>query len=351
MGNQKVTTTDSLCTVYMVCLHRCLPLPIPFHYELPERAFWAEGAGTHAFTSTVLHRGLRIAQEDHDLGTWLPHIPFAVLNLIVPLEMMNSSRKMMFAASTVKMNGTPTGCSNTWSTPMLACSLILPMPAYPDNDGNTVLVGMTAGDFIAGWAAVAIAAVVELATFVLSIVGAPEISDENATKPVLEFVAGELGIPGGEASDFIKPAAAALSGAYKILNTGEGEIELGLGGYSGAGKIVIKVTKNPDGSQSVDVEGERSSLGGSESEGFGERTRKETETNRDGSSKTTETTTKLNPDGSVTRTVVEEEYDREGRKTGGRTTSSEHTGLGAPTRPPETTEHPPLNPPPGDELL
>jgi hypothetical protein len=352
MGNQKVTTTDSQCTVYMVSMHRCLPLPIPFHYELSEPAFWAEGLSEHAFTETVVHRGLRIAKEDHDLGAWLPHIPFAALNMVLPFEVMNSSRKMMFAASTVRMNGAPTGCSNKWSTPMLACSLITPMPAYPDNEGNTVLVGMTDDDFLAGAVAVGAAVLVELATFVLSIAGLPKSDDMKFTKSALEFVADEMGIPGFEKEDLIKPAAALLSGGFKILTTGEGEIELGLGGYAGEVKVVIKVTKDADGSRSVDVEGERGGLGGSDSGGFGERTQEHTEVHRDGSSKRTEVTHKANPDGTVTRTVVEEEFDREGRKTGGRTTSSEHGGLGAPTRPPKTTEHPLINPPSaGDELL
>jgi hypothetical protein len=364
MANQKVTTTDSLCTVYMVCMHRCLPIPIPAHYDLPEQAYWGPGVSAHAFTGTVLHRGLRIAQEDHDLGPWLWHVPFTGLNILLPLEMMNSSRKMMFAASTVKMNGVPTGCSNTFTTPMLACSLIMPMPAYPDNDGNTVLVGMTSDDFLAGWLAVAVTVVVDLALFALEIIGL-ETEAEFIVDAIpdgyspWDLLAKELGIPSSK-EDFIKIAAGAACGAIKIGLTGEGTIELGVGGPAGGGGIKITKTKDGNGESSWSVDGE---LGGENFKRSGsteaprETKEEATDWSLDGSSKTSETTRRLNPDGSMTETVVEEEFDGEGRKTGGRTTTTEYeNAMDRDERTPkrETTEHPlPTRPPRSgkDELL
>jgi hypothetical protein len=357
MGNQKVTTTDSLCTVYMVSMHRCAPVPMPAHYDLPEQAYWGPGASAHAFTGTVLHRGLRIAQEDHDLGAWLWHVPFFVMNILLPLEMMNSSRKMMFAASTVKMNGAPTGCSNTWSTPMLACSLVVSMPAYPDNDGNSVLVGMTSEDLIVGWVAVGLTVAVDLILFAAEIAGADSVFEMKSIYDSLspfELLATELGIPVSK-GDFLKIGVGAACGAIKIWRTGEGTIELSAGGVPGGGGIKITRTKDEKGQASWAVEGELG-IGGRKGSGSTgsprDAKREETDTNwSDGSSKTRETTTRLNTDGSTTKTVVEEEFDGEGRKTGGRTTTTEYDADGTERGDPKTEEDPPLNAPPGDEVL
>lgn len=57
-----------------------------------------------------------------------------------------------------KMNDDPAGCNNFWlPTPMMTCSAPCGFPiGFPVNHGgHTCLVGMTMGDFLAGWVAIA----------------------------------------------------------------------------------------------------------------------------------------------------------------------------------------------------
>jgi hypothetical protein len=334
MANQRVTLeSGNVVVVYSMGFHYCAPFANPLHYELSASARWKPGFGAHKFTSNVTHQGQRIALEGHDLGWMLIHVPVVVFNALLPLVMMNSSRKMMFAASTVKMNGAPTGCSNHSSTPMMACSIAIPMAAFPvNNDANTVLVGMTSADMAAGEFAWKVAAATELLLFGLSIAGGPG--------SILGLVAGELGVP-TDPSAFIKPAAAILAGGFKMAVTGEGSIELGIGGPLAGAKVTVSRKRDAQGEGSWDLETEAGTFFYTEKQNVKDVNKKTSKTSNPitGDTTTTEKSRRVNPDGTITETVVEERANRRGEKTGGSTTVNTYDEFGRPTGPAETTQH------------
>jgi hypothetical protein len=131
------------------------PQPNMLHIEAPVPMNWSAGSAKHSYSSTVSHKGLHIVLEGHDCGKWIPHINIPPMppNLILPITMMNSSRKMMFSASTVKMDGTSTACSELVGlppVPMLICSkpVAIPFAFNVLNMMHTVQVGMNIGDVL-----------------------------------------------------------------------------------------------------------------------------------------------------------------------------------------------------------
>ena len=127
--------------------------------EAPVNAWWPPGyaLGANKFTTSVFHGGMQICLEGHDCGNFIPHLQIAPApnNLLTLLHIPLSSRKANFSASTVLMDGAPTGCMTmiAWPpTPMTYCSepIRMPLADAPTSHLNSVEVGMTWGDWLAG---------------------------------------------------------------------------------------------------------------------------------------------------------------------------------------------------------
>lgn len=132
--------------------------------EIPVTMFWPPGfaLGQNKLTSTVYHHGMTIALDGHDCGILIIHVQFAPApnNMLTLLHIPFSSRKVAFSASTVTMNGTPTACATmiAWPpTPMIYCAepMSPPLASAPTSHFNSVVVGMTLGDWLFGAISVA----------------------------------------------------------------------------------------------------------------------------------------------------------------------------------------------------
>lgn len=112
------------------------------------------------FTTTVIGPfGFQFIQQGNDSGQIVSHIAIPPPSVLVPVVIAFGSSKPMFAASTVKMQGTPVaagmipfcftsinqGCNDPCNYPgdMVICP-------------NTVLVGLTLGDFLGGLLAIGV---------------------------------------------------------------------------------------------------------------------------------------------------------------------------------------------------
>ena len=164
MGKHEVTIITDW-TMPMASLHSTFwtpppppPAPVYPHFEFPVMCAHLPGYFKHKFTSTVFHQGLQIAKDGHDCGNGIPHLTAPPHSILLAWHLVWSGRKIMFGASTVKMNGDPTGISDlTGGCPMLMCAepVSLPIQWAPTNATNTVYVGSTAADLIMGWLAIA----------------------------------------------------------------------------------------------------------------------------------------------------------------------------------------------------
>ncbi|HVY48256.1 MAG TPA: hypothetical protein VHB21_20355 [Minicystis sp.] len=207
------------------------PVPAAPHVEPPATMAWPPGmaASQNKWSVTVRHLKKPIALQGHDLGTLIPHI--VTPNGWLAVTMLLSSRKMNFSASTVLMDGAPTGVSSFWApTPMSYCSVpfAIPFTLPATNVTNTVNVGVTLGDMIAGLASIAI-------------------------NCAAGFISGPFGFVGQQiAGLFVGAVANALAGAVQVAATGQGAV----GGQVGLGPLTVTVqrTLNPDGSESTQVQ-------------------------------------------------------------------------------------------------
>lgn len=315
MADQRVSTTQSFILAPPTLHSFTPPATSGVHVEMPTPAYYPPGIATHKFAGTVFHYGLPIALEGHDHGNYIPHAnappwpPNPLLLLIIPF----SSRKMMFSASTVKMNGTPAGCNNLWPpTPGFLCGDPCGMPyKFPVNNlGNTALVGMTGGDYLAGCITIGATMAIDIATG-----GGPtKYADE---------LAGKLGIPTG--LDWVKKTGVGIAtGLIKIALTGEGSFDIGVGSDKGGLKVSVKRKKRGDDGKEHgpfdgwEVESERSVGGDKHTRKVGDNSEQswtESEWDLDGSGYTEEKKRKKYPDGSYTETITETEYDAYGRQT------------------------------------
>lgn len=134
------------------------------------------GPGLHRLAGTVKHKFFAIAQENHDCGFWILDrtVPPYPLNQYEPSIWPHTSRKFAFSASTVKIEGEPTGCAaeGADSLPLMTCGDLATAPtAYArSNAANTVHVGMTIGDVIFGWLNIFVSVVIDIVFFGLSLV-------------------------------------------------------------------------------------------------------------------------------------------------------------------------------------
>jgi len=139
--------------------------PIP-SFEMITTQMWTAGflLGQNKFTTTVFHKGVFICIDDHDIGTLIPDVTIPPTNVYYAIMWPFSGRKITFNASTVKMNGKPTSCSQIFPPiPMMTCGDPLTLPlAYPvANLINTVTVGLSFADFLMGYAKVLVSIAVD----------------------------------------------------------------------------------------------------------------------------------------------------------------------------------------------
>ena len=136
------------------------PTPTP-SVEIPTTMLWPPGFGVNQnkFSnggSPVKHRGLWVVLDGHDCGTLILDLTIPPQpNIAYPTIWPFSARKPVFAASTVKMNGTSVACAQTLGfppIPLMSCGDPVSTPSSWSmiNAANTLQVGMTLGDFVAG---------------------------------------------------------------------------------------------------------------------------------------------------------------------------------------------------------
>ena len=137
-----------------------------FSFEFGKQ-HWPPGFWLHKnkLTHTVKHRKRTIVQDGHDLGPLILHLTIPlVLNPWYIKIYPFSGCKVLFSCSSVKADGTPVGCTMFWPyLPMMPCWEPLSLPtAFPVTAHvNTVTVGMSLLDLIAGLFAIVLSIVLE----------------------------------------------------------------------------------------------------------------------------------------------------------------------------------------------
>jgi hypothetical protein len=131
------------------------PVPIPGpSIEVPTRTDWSHSMMTpqDTLSKTVKHKGELIALDGHDCGKMIPDItPVYLPNAWYPICWSFSSRKMVFSASKIKIQGKPAACHGQ-QFPMMCCGEPVSFPGCLPitNQLNTVQLGMTPEDVKAG---------------------------------------------------------------------------------------------------------------------------------------------------------------------------------------------------------
>jgi len=151
-----------------------IPSTVPMmSMEMVATQMWTYGyvMNQNNFTQTVRHKKMPIVQSGHDCGMMIPDVtPPMPANVWYSVMWPMSSRKISFAASTVKMDGTPTGCAFGPVFPMMTCGEPVSAPTaqvHPTQLLNNVYVGMTLGDILRGLAMIALEMAVDLMFFKL----------------------------------------------------------------------------------------------------------------------------------------------------------------------------------------
>jgi hypothetical protein len=138
--------------------------------ESPVNMMWPPGMalGSNKFTTTVVHQGMGIALDGHDCGCLIPHVQVAPApnNMLTLLHIGFSSRKSMFVASTVVMNGKSPACCVmvAWPpSPMVYCAdpMSPPLADAVTSYLNSVQVGMTLADWLIGALSIAASMIID----------------------------------------------------------------------------------------------------------------------------------------------------------------------------------------------
>ena len=222
------------------------PVPLCMAIESPVAIMWGPGFALfqNKLTTTVTHQALPLALDGHDCGYMIPHVTVPLNNLRLPIIIMFSSRKMAFAASTVKANGAAVGCSTLLLFPMLCCAFPVTLPTgYPvANSLNTVRVGLTPTDIIFG-----------LVGMVATIVG-DVLTYSPPSAPDLKEVLTKTFLGDSPKNWLIKQGLGAAAGLARILITGEGSVQVQVGSsYAG---VKLGYARSADGSYSVSAGGQ-----------------------------------------------------------------------------------------------
>jgi len=191
--------------------------------------------------------------DGHDVGMLIPDLTIPLANQWYAVMWPFSSRKVMFSASTVKLDGTPAGCAGiVEGFPMMTCGDPVALPSsFPiTNCLNTVIVGLTFKDIMMGLLEISLSLVIDAAFY-----KAPK-----ATTIQDAFVKKLL--PPTTAEGWSKKMLKSLSGG--VLSIFEGEPEMSFDfGVSNVSEVGIKVEPG-------DVSISRSLFGGKENRaGFG----------------------------------------------------------------------------------
>jgi hypothetical protein len=215
----------------------CLPRPasLTIHdgpcFEMPTPMMWPPGLALqqNKLTTTVFHKAQFIALREHDCGHMIPHVTVPATNPELPLIIAFSKRKVMFSSSKVKANGAQIACTEIGSPPvplpMLCCGSPLPCPTgFPSFNGlHTVSVGVSIGDIVAGFIAIA-----------MGIVGELLCARFGLTKGGLAGLASKLLGASTVQEWAFKQALGLISGCARIALTQEGKLKVEVGsGYAG----------------------------------------------------------------------------------------------------------------------
>lgn len=225
----------------------CAPVPLSMTIhdgacvEMATPMMWPPGFALqqNKLTTTVFHKSQFIVLGDHDCGHVIPHVTIPLANPKLLFYIAFSKRKVMFAASKVKANGSQVGCTELIGfhvpLPMLCCGSPVSLPnGFPMfNWLNTVSVGLGLGDVLAGFVAIAIDVLGKL------------LCDLKWFKGGYDGLAKELVGAANLKQWALKNALASLSGAAKLVLTREGKylrVELG-SGYAG---FQVSWKRSPD---------------------------------------------------------------------------------------------------------
>ncbi len=167
-----------LTSPILPCSHMYIvpPMPSPtptVAIEMLATQMWTAGyvLNKNKWAKTVKHKGVFIAQEGHDLGPLIPDVTIPFVNAWYAVMWPFSSRKIMFSASKVKMDKAATGCASVWPPfVMLTCGepISLPVTAPLTNMLNSVYVGMTMMDILAGVLSILTSMAID---FIFSLIG------------------------------------------------------------------------------------------------------------------------------------------------------------------------------------
>jgi len=168
MSNTPVPVSIAGDVTWGPSLHAYYP---PDVFDMSAPMDWPVGRGTgqHVLAGNVFHRAQAVVLDGHDLGLLLPHVGEEAL------ARLNSSRKPIWSASTVRACGKPIACLGG---PKLLTMMLCGAPfkfAAGVNDSNhhyNVFVGMSDLDYFKGWVSVGAEFVKDAIGFALSVSGA-----------------------------------------------------------------------------------------------------------------------------------------------------------------------------------
>jgi hypothetical protein len=148
-----------------------VPVPTPaLSVEMVAFQKWLYGfvMNQNKLTTTVKHVGQGIVLSGHDCGMLIPDItPPVFVNAWYAVCWPFSSRKITFAASTVKMDGQPVGCAQMGPVPlpMMTCGdpVSAPTALFMFNCFTSqVRVGMSLKDLMMGLLEIAVSIAIDL---------------------------------------------------------------------------------------------------------------------------------------------------------------------------------------------
>jgi hypothetical protein len=172
--------------------------------------------------------GFQFIGKDNDSGLIIPHISIPPPNVLVPIVIAFGGSKVMFGASTVKINvdgaGIPMGACVFPVVPLSlnqACNQPLNLPSDYVIAPNTVMVGLTLGDIVGG----VVNIVLDMGlSFLLSKLG--DKFSSGVTQPIVAAVLGKFGpsLIGGVAQGVINGLIDAALGfaANEGIDAGKG---------------------------------------------------------------------------------------------------------------------------------
>lgn len=242
-----------------------IPTPAPMiSVEMVATQWWPPGfaMNQNKFTTTVKHVQQNICLNGHDCGMLIPDItPPVPVHYYYAISWPFSSRKMTFAASTVKMNGQPVGCAQLGPVPlpMMTCGdpISAPTALFMFNCFTSqVKVGMTLGDLLMGLLDIAISIAIDFAFEMVGGGSAGDVLDNYGRRAVsreaMERVArtateslgiqlgsellGKLGLTPKAAA---KRGVSALAGLFTSTLQGNPTFSYGVGAPFAGGNVTV----------------------------------------------------------------------------------------------------------------